>query len=223
MGRMRRRAPILKREFEFAASVSPRTVKPVITGPYTLARLSIDRREAGLSRLVEELSQVASEEVGDLAEAGAKIIQIDEPAILGHPEDLDVLRSSLDVLSRAGRDADLILHVYFGDPSRMYSKMLDLPVGALSFDFTYGKDLVGIIEDTGCDKDLGIGIIDGRNTRMEAEEDVVRKVESVLEGFRGKRIYLCPSCGLEYLPRDVAFRKLQNLARIAGRIKEGVA
>jgi len=38
---IRRRRPILLVEYEFGRSVSSRPVKPVLTGPYTLARVTI--------------------------------------------------------------------------------------------------------------------------------------------------------------------------------------
>jgi len=221
-GTIKRMEPILRREFEFAQGVSPKPVKPVLTGPYTLARLSIDQRRAGVEKLVDEFSRVISEEIQELVQAGAKLIQIDEPAILSHPGDLEILAAAADELS-AGKGAELMMHLYFGDASKIYADLLDLPVDALSLDFTYGSGLLEEVSERGCDKNLGLGVIDGRNTRIEREEDTITMVVKALRGFSGKRVYLSPSCGLEYLPRDVAFEKLHNMVLIAARIKEEIA
>jgi len=223
VGRIERRESVLRREFEFAAAASPKPVRAVIMGPYTLARLSIDRRGAGTQALVDEFSEVVAAEVRDLVGAGARFIQIDEPAILVHPEDVNILARALERVASSSRNAEIAVHLYFEDAGKIYPRLLDLPVDCLSFDFTYGENLLDEILDAGCDKNLGLGLIDGRNTRIEEGEKVIEVVRKVVEVFEGRRLYLNPSCGLEYLPRDVAFRKLQNMVRIAERIREEIA
>ncbi|MEM3723286.1 MAG: hypothetical protein QW179_02405, partial [Candidatus Hadarchaeales archaeon] len=81
-GEIARREPIILREFRFAKGVSEKPLKAVLTGPYTLARLSINRRGVPLDVIAREFAHVISEEVKDLAGAGAEIIQVEEPAIL---------------------------------------------------------------------------------------------------------------------------------------------
>ncbi|MEM2878810.1 MAG: hypothetical protein QXG10_04645 [Candidatus Hadarchaeales archaeon] len=221
-GKITGKKPVLRREFEYAARVSPKQVKPVITGPYTLARLSIDRRGVGLERIVDEFSEVISKEVAELADAGARLVQIDEPAIIENPEDICLLDSALGRISRAKKNAGIILHLYFSDVTYIYDELLELPVDGLSFDFTYGRGLEDEIADTGCEKDLGLGLIDGRNTRIEDANDVYTRAAKALSGFGGKRAYLSPSCGLEYLPREVAYRKLENMVAISKMLKEEI-
>ncbi|MGH7262440.1 MAG: methylcobamide--CoM methyltransferase, partial [Candidatus Rokuibacteriota bacterium] len=101
-GRVRRKRPILVREYEFARSVSSRPVKPVLPGPYTLARGSVLGGGYGsVHALAIAYADVLAEEVGDLARAGATLIQLDEPSILHHPEDLNVLQEALALLAAA--------------------------------------------------------------------------------------------------------------------------
>jgi 5-methyltetrahydropteroyltriglutamate--homocysteine methyltransferase len=92
-GRLARRRPILLREFEVArAAAASGPVKPVLTGPYSLACGSIleggyrDRRA-----LAHAYAEVLAAEVTDLARAGAELVQIDEPFVLQHQEDMDVV------------------------------------------------------------------------------------------------------------------------------------
>ena len=59
---------------------------------------------------------------------------------------------------------------------------------------------------------LGFGIIDARNTRMEPVEEIAEQIQRVSEFVPAERLYVNPSCGLEYLPREVAFEKLKRLA-----------
>lgn len=214
-GPMRRKAPTLLREYEFASSVSSRPVKPVLTGPYTLARGSI--LEGGyriFSDLVMAYAGVLSEEVRDLGAAGASVIQVDEPAILRHPEDVLLLHEALTVLGEAKGPANLALHLCFGDVAPLYRDLQALPVDVLSLDFTYSPKLPRLIAEAGSLKVLGLGLIDGRNTRLETAETVFPVLDQVLPKLPTASGYLSPSCGLEFLPRERARAKLETMRRL---------
>lgn len=212
---IRRRAPILLPEYELARSVSSRPVKPVLTGPYTLARGSILGGGYGsVHALALAYAEVLAQEVEDLTRAGAQLIQVDEPAILRHPEDLNVLQDALLPLTAARGTARLLLHTSFGDVTPLYRDLLVLPVDALGLDFTYSPKLPALIRDAGSDKPLALGVTDARNTKLEASERVFPILDAVLPALRAREAYLMPSCGLEFLPRDRARQKLETLRRL---------
>ncbi len=215
-GPIARPAPILSREFEVArAAAAPREVKPVLTGPYSLAQGSIleggyGSREA----LVEAYAEVVAQEVADLARAGATLIQIDEPYLLQHPEDVDVVRRSFATLAAARGGARLACYTYFGDALPLYDDLQALPVDVLGLDFTYSPKLAVRVAETGSAKVLGLGLIDGRNTKLETPDMVFPVLDRVAPRL-GESAYLNPSCGLEFLPRERARTKLEGMARLA--------
>jgi len=212
---VRRRRPILLAEYEFARSVSPRPVKPILTGPYTLARGSI--LEAGyrtFSALVLAYAEVLAEEVKDLSAAGAPVIQVDEPAILRHPEDTTLLHEALALLAQAKGSASLLLHLSFGDAAPLYRELQSLPVDGLSLDFTYSPKLPRLIAEAGSSRPLGLGLIDARNTRLETSETIFPVLDQVLPKLPTGWGYLSPSCGLEFLPRERARAKLETMRRL---------
>ncbi|MDI6643365.1 MAG: hypothetical protein QMD95_04895, partial [Candidatus Hodarchaeaceae archaeon] len=90
------REPVLKREFEFAKGVSPKPVKPVVTGPYTLAKLSINRRGDDFQSILDDFTEVIAREIRGLAAAGAELIQIDEPAILKNLDDFQIFKKAVE-------------------------------------------------------------------------------------------------------------------------------
>jgi 5-methyltetrahydropteroyltriglutamate--homocysteine methyltransferase len=215
-GRLTRSGPVLLREFEVArAAAAPRTVKPVLTGPYSLAQGSIleggyrDRRALAFG-----YAEVLAEEVADLARAGATLIQIDEPFVLRHPEDADVVQGALEILARARGSARLACYTYFGDAVPLYDELQALPVEVLGLDFTYGPKLAQRIAEAGSARVLGLGLIDGRNTKLETRETVYPILDQVLPRL-GDTAHLNPSCGLELLPRDCARAKLETMVRLA--------
>ncbi len=215
-----RRESVLKREFTFARGIS-KSVKPVLTGPYTLARLSINRRGDGFEPLLDEFASVISQEIRELAEAGAELIQIDEPAILKNPADFQVFEKAVQKIVAEKGKARVALYTYFGDAMPIYQKLLKLPVDVLGFDFTYSPKLPNAIARFGCEKELGVGLIDGRNTRLEEENEVIDVLKLILPAVKSERVYLNPSCGLgDYLSREVAFKKLQNMVSIAEKARK---
>jgi 5-methyltetrahydropteroyltriglutamate--homocysteine methyltransferase len=214
--RPQRTTPLLVDELKFAQARSSQPVKMVLTGPYTLARHSMEASDGagGFTEVLEAYTEALAEEVGALAAAGAGWIQVDEPSLLKQPGDISLVERSLHALAARKGSAQLALSVYFGDPAPIYDRLQALPVDLLVLDFTYSPHLVETVATRGAGKTLGLGLIDGRNTRLEDPARVVRQLEKIAMGTKSGRAWLTPSCGLEYLPRDRARKKLHHLAAI---------
>ena len=213
---IKRTKPLIIEEFLFAKTKSSRPVKPVLTGPYTLARLSIEDggKAVGFEKGLEGYITALGKELAALAEAGATLIQVEEPALLKNPGDFRHVEQGLAVLAARKGAAQLALALYFGDPAPLYDRLQTLPVDILNLDFTYSPRLVETIAASGTSKTLALGLVDGRNTRLEDPTTVSRQLERMSSRLSAGRTYLNSSCGLEYLPRDRALLKLKHLATI---------
>ena len=232
-GRPRRTKNLVVADFEFArqamtAGPGARQVKPVLTGPYTLAQLSL--AEAAemkpIEARVEAYAEALTAEIGALADAGAEIIQIDEPAILLHPGDWEIftqatrtLADARDQARRRGRKVNLHLYVYFHDSAPLFGKLVSLPVDGVGLDFTYNPKLADLVAREGSPVPLGLGLVDGRNTKLERPEEAAREIARMLPRIAGERAWIGPSCGLEYLPRDRAQAKLELLGKIRSAVE----
>jgi methionine synthase II (cobalamin-independent) len=89
-----------------------------------------------------------------------------------------------------------------------------MPVDVVGLDLTYGPKLAERIAEAGAPRNLVLGVIDGRNTKLETRDAVFRILDRALPGVRGP-VGLGPSCGLELLPRARARAKLENMGAIA--------
>ena len=207
---VRWRAPILVRDYVFAAAHSEKPLKAVITGPYTLAALSTDSHYGDRRRLVLDLAQALHQEALALAEAGAPVIQINEPAILRHKEDAPLLQEALAAMLE-GIGAETALYTWFGDAEGILPQLMELPVDVIGLDFALGPRNWEALGRTVFTKGLGLGIIDARNTKIEGVEQIVEAIRRAGEFVPADRLYVSPSAGLEYLPREVAFDKLKRL------------
>jgi 5-methyltetrahydropteroyltriglutamate--homocysteine methyltransferase len=207
------------KDYEFAAVQSPVPVKAVVTGPYTLAALSANHYYGSLRELVLALAGELRNEVLALERAGAPIIQVNEPAILQQKEDFPLLRQALDVMMDGVR-AEAHLYTWFGDIGGLYPQVLELPFAAIGLDFVKGPANWDVIARQPFTKKLGLGVVDARNTMLESADDIVGAVRRASGIVSPDGIYVNPSCGLEYLPREVAQAKLTRMVEGVRRAQE---
>jgi len=70
---------------------------------------------------------------------------------------------------------------------------------------------------------LGLGIVDARNTWLVTVEQIVDGFRRVSEVVPLEHLYVNPSCGLEYLPREVAQAKLTRMVEGVRHAQEVLA
>ena len=211
--------PITVADFRFATEYSPRPVKAVLPGPYTLARLSRDVHYRSLEKCVMAYAEALNQEALALQEAGAAFIQLNEPAIVKHKTDLPLFLRAIE-RTLEGVTGERALYVYFGDVDGLYPQVLNLPIDVLGLDFVAGARNPEVLKTAPFTKTLGLGLIDARNTKMESVEQVVEGLRRVQEIVSLDRVRLSPSCGLEFLPREVAQAKLARMVEGARRAQE---
>ncbi len=202
--------PVLVRDFHFAAEHSEKPLKVIVPGPYTLAALSVDKHYGSREKLTLAFADELRNEVQALADAGAKMIQINDPVIVFHKDDAALFCRAISRMVE-GVGAEIGVYTWFGSVAGILPQLLDLPVQVLGLDFVWGPDNWDALKDVRFDKKLGLGIVDARNTRLETPEQVGEAVHRAAEFVPADQIYVNPSCGLEYLPRETAFDKLRNM------------
>ena len=237
-----RRGMLIADEYSFArnalghlptppAKAGKLAIKPVLTGPYTLAKYSLTASAGGnghardtsahMEDRVAQFADVLAVEIEALVRGGAQLIQIDEPAILGNAQDWKLFEAALkplvdarDKARQSGRVVELALHTYFDDGVNLYEKLLELPVDILGLDFVSAPKMAAAIISLGSSKPLALGVLSCTSPDAEDCEALARTIEKVLPRIDGGRAYLAPASGLEYLSRADATAKLQSLARI---------
>jgi 5-methyltetrahydropteroyltriglutamate--homocysteine methyltransferase len=212
------RGPTSVEAFKFAASVASKPVKAVIPGPVTFARLSVDEHYGRHDDFVLAIARVLAQEAFELEAAGAAIIQIDEPALLDAPEDLELAKNAIYLITDQLESAETILATYFADAKRLGHEIFDIRVDGYGFDLVSGSENMHLIREFPSEKKLQAGIVDARNTKLEDEGELVREIEQ-LAGIVGEScLRVSPSASLEFLPREKARAKLQRLSAAARRV-----
>jgi 5-methyltetrahydropteroyltriglutamate--homocysteine methyltransferase len=208
-------------DFKSAKAVAKRELKAAIAGPLTFATLTAEDKQYGdlTSRTLAAADALAAELRG-LAAAGATLVDVEEPALAAHPELVDLARAAFERLAVAG--VALALYPYFFSTETIVEKLAAFPIAQLGVDVRSREDSAKAIDRLGAVKQtVVLGVVDARNTRVESPREIGDLVEAALRRVPADRLWLSTTTGLEYLPHDVALKKLAALAD-AARVTGGV-
>jgi 5-methyltetrahydropteroyltriglutamate--homocysteine methyltransferase len=211
--------PVLVSDFQFAQEKSSKPIKVVITGPYTLGKLSRNRFYRESRQLVFDLAHIIHREALALEEAGCVYIQFDEPAILKHKHDLQIFLQVYEIVTAQLSKAEKILHLNFGNLDGLYPKILNVNVERIGLDLTKDHPNWEVIKSAPFTKKMMAGIIDSRNTKMESETEITEAVHRLGEIVNQDHLWLSTNHSLEFLPRSNARKKVEFLTHMARQLK----
>lgn len=176
--------------------------KPVITGPYTLLKLS---RFTGNRRVKDVTDHVigAYREITErFARIGAAWIQFDEPALVKDmtKEDIRLFRELYSAILTGRGGIKVLLQTYFGDVRDCYIEITSLPFDGIGIDFTEGKQSLKLLEDHGFpgDKILFAGLVNGKNIWKNHYKKTLELLDQI--GVYAKQVVLGTSCSLQHVP-----------------------
>ena len=205
--------PWLVDEFEFTSSVAERPVKVPITGPYTLGFWAFNEAYPSTEELVYDLADLVNEEVEKLVEAGARYIQIDEPALATTPEDHAIVGEALErIAAGIPEEVRIGLHVCYGDYSRVYPEGNDYPIDEFDIELSNGDyEQIPVLEEPELEPDLALGVVDAHTAEIEPVEEIKQNIRQGLRVVPPEKLTISPDCGLKLLPREIAYGKTENM------------
>jgi len=237
--------PFYLEEFIFIKKHTAREIKVPFTGPYTLADWSFNeyyerkfskkskefklRKLKARSEFIFDLvKEVIRPEIRNLVEAGAKWIQMDEPAATTHPTE-EEMRLFVEAFNRTvqGFECKFSLHNCYSDYKvlakyacelKNCSQLLlefanrdNMKLGVGSEERT-GYAELKMLEDHGFEGDYGLGVIDVHTDFVEPPELVRDRILYAVKIVEDPaRIYASTDCGLRTRTWDVSFQKLKNM------------
>jgi len=218
VGPVGRKHPVTVEWFKYAQSLTPRPVKGMLTGPYTIAEWSFNEYYPTRRALVLELARAIHEEVLDLQRAGARYIQIDEPAIHTRPdEDFELALEAMEVVTD-GVSAYTISHICYGDVPKIYPAVLRLAVKQL--DLALKNEEFALLEtfkQPPFTKDIGLGVVDAHSHRIETVEEVLSGIRKAMDVIPPSQIFISPDCGLKTRTTDETIGKLRVMIEATKR------
>ncbi|ANM29793.1 hypothetical protein ABI59_09695 [Acidobacteria bacterium Mor1] len=212
-GPVARSGGFLLHGYKVAEDVAQTHLKVVLPGAVTFARLADDRHYGDLDALADAVADALAAEVAELAAAGVRWFQLDEPCLCRHAEDADrVIRTASKIFAAAGDEATTILSTYFGDLSALAGRLGELPGTHLGLDWIHDGGEAGeaLLDKAPESKGLALGLFDATRTVHEDAADVAARLAPHREKLMKHDVLVGPQAGLELLPKDQAFDKLMQ-------------
>ena len=221
-GKIRRRHPVEVRDVMFLRANTDRMIKMTIPGPFTMSQQAQDDFYGDARRLALDYAAAVNAEIADLFAAGADVVQLDEPYMQARPE--QARQYGIEALDRAldGITGTTAVHICFGYAAIIHQRpsgysflpelancavhQISIETAQSSLDCSVLAKLPG--------KTIILGVLDLSDPDVESPDAVAQRIRRALPYVLPERIVVAPDCGLKYLPRDVAFGKMQ--AMVAG-------
>jgi 5-methyltetrahydropteroyltriglutamate--homocysteine methyltransferase len=227
VGPIRRTRPVEVRDVEFLRSLTDRRIKITVPGPFTMAQQAQNDHYADERSLGLAYAEAVNEELRDLKAAGADVVQIDEPYLQARPEAARAY--ALEAIDRAldGIEGDTVLHTCFGYAHIVHTRLTGYPfldelAGCAATHVSVEAaqpDLDPEVLRSLGEKTVVLGVLDLGTEEVEAPQTVADRIRRALEIVPPERLVVAPDCGMKYLPRKRAFRKLESMvagARLVG-------
>ena len=220
-GELRWQGPMTVEMWRYAQSLTDKPVKGMLTGPYTIVEWSFDEHYNSRRDAVVAMAQVVRCEAEELVNAGAKFVQVDEPAASTRPEEMDLVLEALAIVTR-GLGAKTITHVCYGDFARVFDHIAKLPVDQIDLEMANSDyALLEMIREhrDEFDKELAMGVVDVHNHVLETREQVKAGIRKGLEVLPPERLFIDPDCGLKTRTWDEAEAKLRVIVEATREVK----
>ena len=232
-GDVARPDPMTVREFSVAQSHTEKPVKGMLTGPVTIINWSYPRTDITRREIAYQIGLALRDEISDLEAAGARAVQVDEPALReGLPlkaERADAyLKWAVDAfrLATAGALAETQVHTHmcyaeFGDILPAIDAM-DADVisieNARSDDATLQE-----LAAYGYPREVGPGVYDIHSPVVPDTEFILAKLQSFVRHLDPERVWVNPDCGLKTRAWDEVIPALRNMMAAVDQMRRSAA
>ena len=231
VGAIRRMRPVEVRDVEFLRAITDRRIKITVPGPFTMTHQAQDDHYRDDRELALAYADAVNEELRDLKAAGADVVQIDEPYLQARPE--PAREYAVEAIDRAldGIEGETVLHTCFGYAHIVKDRLSGYPflrelnecaATHLSLEAAQPELDPEVLREVP-DKVIVLGVLDLGSSEAETPEVVAGRIRRALEVVPPERLVVAPDCGMKYLPRQLAFRKLQAMADGARLVREDLA
>ncbi|MFC5064119.1 uroporphyrinogen decarboxylase family protein [Actinomycetospora atypica] len=226
-GEIRRTGPIQRRDVEFLRANTDRTIKITVPGPFTMSQQAQNDHYPDDEAAAMAYAAAVNAEIRDLFDAGADVVQIDEPYMQARPEPareygLAALNAALD-----GVTGTTAVHICFGYAAIIHARpegysflpeLAGSPVDQISIETAQSGLDLGVLSDL-TDKTIILGVIDLSDPAVESAETVADRVRRAYDRMPPEQLVIATDCGMKYLPREAAEGKMAAMAGAAAILR----
>ncbi|MFP3854769.1 MAG: 5-methyltetrahydropteroyltriglutamate--homocysteine S-methyltransferase, partial [Anaerolineales bacterium] len=224
--------PMTTWEFSRAQSFTKKPVKGMLTGPVTILNWSFPRKDIPRKDIAFQLALTLRDEIQDLEKAGARVIQVDEPALReGLPfkkerwdEYLGWATDAFRLATGAAEpETQIHTHMCYAEFGDVLGAIDRLNADVISIENARSDDeTLRQLADYGYSREVGPGVYDVHSPMVAGEDAVINKLQAFNQHLDPQRIWVNPDCGLKTRGWKEVIPSLANLVRAAERMRERV-
>ncbi|AFZ18864.1 5-methyltetrahydropteroyltriglutamate--homocysteine S-methyltransferase [Allocoleopsis franciscana] len=225
-----RTEPMTVREFKVAQSLTEKPVKGMLTGPVTMINWSYPRTDIARQEQAFQIALALRDEVADLEAAGAKIIQIDEPALReGLPlkterwnEYLSWAVDSFKLSAGIAKpETQIHTHMCYSEFGDIITDIERLDADVLSIENSRSNnETLYELTDGGYSKQVGNGVYDVHSPAIPNTEQILSQLRTGIANLPVKQIWVNPDCGLKTRRWEEVVPSLKSMVQATKILRE---
>ena len=228
-GDVHRPEPITVPWSTYAASLTDKPVKGMLTGPVTILSWSFVRDDVPLSTVAEQIGLALSDEVAELESAGVRIIQIDEPALrellpLRADNRADYIAWAVDAFRLSSISVDpgtqIHTHLCYSEFGQVIAAIDALDADVTSIEAARSRmELLASLDPEEFDRSVGPGVYDIHSPRVPTVEELTGLLEAAITHVPRESLWVNPDCGLKTRKYEEVRPALANLVEARNEVR----
>ena len=218
--------------FKTAQSFTDKIVKGMLTGPVTMLAWAFVRDDQPLGETADQVALALRDEIDDLVDAGAKIVQVDEAALrellplraAQQPYYLQWSVGSFRLATAGVEDVTQIhTHMCYSEFNELIGTIADLDGDVTSIEASRnGMQVLHALKDSGFELAVGPGVWDIHSPRVPEQAEVDKQLADALEAVPARQLWVNPDCGLKTRGWEETTAALKVLVAAAQRARASV-
>ena len=230
VGKIHRKHPVEVEDVKFLRAHTDRRIKMTVPGPFTMTQQAQNEFYDNEADLALDYAAAVNAEVKNLFEAGADVVQLDEPYMQARPE--KAREYGLQALNRAleGVKGETAVHICFGYAAIIHARpegysflpeLAQCTAHGISIE-TAQSELDCVVLEELPEKKIILGVLDLSTHEVESAETVAERIRRALPHCVAERIIIAPDCGLKYVPRASALGKIKAMVAGAAIVRDEI-
>ena len=228
-GDVSRPKPMTVEWWKYAASLTSRPMKAMLTGPVTILNWSFVRDDIPRSAACRQIALAIRDEVADLEAAGAGMIQIDEAALR---EGLPLRRSewktyldwaveSFRICSSGVRDETQIhTHMCYSEFNQIIDAIGAMDADVISIETSRSKmELLDAFRNYRYPNEIGPGVYDIHSPRVPEIGEMTELLKLARQRLSDTQLWINPDCGLKTRKWEEVRPALANMVAAARELR----
>ncbi|MHC1712199.1 MAG: 5-methyltetrahydropteroyltriglutamate--homocysteine S-methyltransferase [Solidesulfovibrio sp.] len=228
-GDVHRPGPMTVAFAAYAASLTKKPMKGMLTGPATILCWSFVRDDQPRDVTRRQIALAIRDEVADLEAAGIRVIQIDEPALR---EGMPLRRGDWEMALALAVDdfrlaagvaapaTQIHTHMCYAEFNDIVPAIAAMDADVISMEASRSRmELLAAFADFRYPNEMGPGLYDIHSPRVPSADEMEALLQRAADVIPAERLWANPDCGLKTRTWDEVMPALANMVEAAKRVR----